>query len=220
MEDFKKIYLTWRPGGGSRRFLVGLLEKKATGDYIFNYLPAAKKLILEESFSPYFEFQDLDKIYDNNVVEIFASRLMKADRTDINKLYEFWDVDLAKANDKFYLLGKTQGLVATDNFEFLAEYNVHKDLKFVTEIAGISKYTPLPKGTIEIGDKLRFETEPKNLYDPEAVKVFKGDLELGYIKKVHCKTFYHPDAQHLNLSVKGLEQNGVIKKMFIDVQYV
>jgi hypothetical protein len=219
MEDFKKIYLTWRPGGGSPRYIVGLLQKKDTGDYVFNYLPAAKQLILKKSFSPYLEFQDLEKTYNSNVVEIFASRLMKPDRSDISKLYDFWDVDIEKANDKFYLLGKTQGLVATDNFEFLAEYIVHKDLKFVTEIAGISKYPPLPKGTITIGDRLTFERDSNNEHDPEAVKVYSRNLELGYIKKIHCKAFYQAESSHLNLYVKGLEQNGVIKKIFIDVRY-
>ncbi len=43
-----------------------------------------------------------------------------------------------KADDKFYLLGKTQGLVATDNFEFLAEYHLIPNTHFLTDIAGLS----------------------------------------------------------------------------------
>ncbi len=216
MDDFKKIYLSWRAGGGSRRSIVGLLEKRAERDYIFEYLPKAREL---ESFSPYFEFPDLNKIYKEYVLEVFSSRLMKPDRIDVKKFYDFWDIDVERANDRFYLLGKTQGLVPTDNFEFLADYIVTKDLKFVTEIAGISKYPQLAKGAIVVGDKLRFETEPTNLYDPEAVKVFKDDRELGYIKKIHCKAFHQPEARHLNLYVKGLDQNGVIKKIFVEVRY-
>jgi hypothetical protein len=77
----------------------------------------------------------------------------------------------------------------------------------------------LPKGTITIGDRLTFERDSNNEHDPEAVKVYSRNLELGYIKKIHCKAFYQAESSHLNLYVKGLEQNGVIKKIFIDVRY-
>jgi hypothetical protein len=52
---------------------------------------------------------------------------MKTDRPDIETFFKFWEVDKEKSGDKFYLLGKTQGLVPTDNFKFLAEYNLIPD---------------------------------------------------------------------------------------------
>jgi hypothetical protein len=72
---------------------------------------------------------------------------------------------------------------------------------------------------VEIGDYLRFELEPQNEYDPFAVRVFKGDFQIGYIKKYHNKIFHEQGAEKLKLIVKALEQNGIIKRIFVKVCY-
>jgi len=218
MAEFDKIYLAWRKGVGSRRHIVGLLEKQPDGNHTFQYLLEAKKLIFTEGFLPYFEFQDLNKVYDTNVVAIFAQRLMKPQRPDIRQFYEFWEVDQSQADDRFYLLGKTQGLVATDNFEFLAEYELTSQTHFLTDLAGLS-HQNLPRGTVKEGDSLRVELERENEKDPEAVKVFAGELALGYIKKVHCRVFHQDEADKLELTVKSVEQNGAIRKIYARVAH-
>ncbi len=218
MAEFEKIYLAWRKGAGARRFIVGLLERQPDGNHTFRYLPEAKKLVFTEGFLPYFEFQDLDTVYDRNVVAIFAQRLMKPERPDIDKFYEFWEVDPSQAEDRFYILGKTQGLVATDNFEFLAEYELSSQTHFLTDIAGLSHYQH-PKGAVKIGDTLHVELERDNENDPDAVKVFTGELALGYIKKIHCRVFQQHHANKLELTVKDIEQNGIIRKIFVRVAH-
>src|SRR5690606_25821588 len=130
MSEFDKIYLAWRTGTSERRHLVGLLQRLPEQGYVFQYLPAVEQLSKDPGFIPYTEFPDLKKQYTENVVEIFAQRLMRTDRTDSEQFYRFWDVDPSRLNDKFYLLGKTQGLVSTDNFEFLAEYRLDKGTRF------------------------------------------------------------------------------------------
>ena len=214
MEEFDTIHVVWRKGVGGRRHSVGILKKSAEGKHMFNYSADAETLQKEQGFTPYTEFQDFHKSYNGNVAEIFGQRLTKTDRSDIGSFFKFWEVDTEKANDKFYLLGKTQGLVPTDNFEFLAEYNLTSDTHFLTEIASLSQ-NPLQKGTLQIGDTLRIEQEPTNEYDDYAVKVYKEDLFVGYLKKYHNKIFYQQGAEGLKLVVKALEQNGVIKRVFV-----
>ena len=216
MSEFDTIHLVWRKGTGGRRFSVGVLQKAPDGRHIFKYTDDAGKYQREEGFTPYTEFQDLRKEYNGNIAEIFGQRLTKTDRPDSASFFNFWEVDPSKVKDKFYLLGKTQGLVATDNFEFLAEYHLTPNTHFLTEIAGLSVNT-LPKGTVQIGDILRFEPEPLNDHDKLAVKVFKGNVPLGYIKKYHNKIFQEKGADKLQLVVKAVEQNGMIKRIFIKV---
>ena len=216
MTDFETIFLVWRKGSGSRRHAVGQLTRTAEGRHFFRYLPEAQELTKTEGFVPYTEFRDLNKEYNGNVVDIFAQRLTKPDRPDISNFYHFWEVDEAKSHDRFYLLGKTQGLVATDNFEFLAQYSMHKGIHFLTELAGLSK-TLLPKGILQSEDELRVEREPDNPNDKYAVKVFKGEQFLGYIKKYHSRVFYDEGAEKLKVHVKALDQNGVVKRAFIRV---
>lgn len=161
MSEFSKIYLAWRKGSGSRRHIVGLLEIDNDNNVTFQYLPEAKTLRKTEGFIPYFEFQDLDKVYDVNVLSIFSHRLIKTDRPDVQNFLDFWEVPTDKADDKFYLLGKTQGLTATDNFEFLAEYHTTTDLHFLTDISGLS-YAQIPRNFVD--DKTK-----KSFYEKEAV---------------------------------------------------
>ena len=217
MTEFDKIFLTWRKGVGSRRHIIGVLQKTTNGKHIFKYeQPTVVKLQKEEGFTPYTEFQDITKEYNGNVAEIFGQRLTKTDRPDIQSFFKFWEVDESKAQDKFYLLGKTQGLVPTDNFEFLAEYHLTPTIHFLTELASLSQLQ-LAKGTLHIGDILRFEKEPTNLQEAYAVKVCKGDLAVGYIKKIHSKVFYETGADKLKLSVKAIDQNGIVKRVFLKV---
>ena len=114
MKEFDKIFLTWRKGVGKPRQIVGVLQKTPDGKHIFKYIqPTVEKLQKEEGFTPYTEFQDITKEYNGNVAEIFGQRLTKTNRPDIQSFFNFWEVDETKAKDKFYLLGKTQGLLVS-----------------------------------------------------------------------------------------------------------
>jgi hypothetical protein len=216
MDEFNKIQLVWRKEGGFERHSVGVLEKTPTGSVIFCYNNDAFKLRKEQGFSPYTEFGELNKIYTENVAEIFGQRLIKTDRPDVANFFHFWEVDSEKSADKFYLLGKTQGLVPTDIFEFLAEYKLTSETHFLTEVVGQS-FLNIESGKVLVNDCLTVELDPNNEHDPYAVKVFKGELLLGYIKKYHSKIFYEPGADKLKLCVKALEQNGIIKRIFVKV---
>jgi hypothetical protein len=219
MKEFDKIFLTWRKGVGKPRQIVGVLQKTPDGKHIFKYIqPTVEKLQKEEGFTPYTEFQDITKEYNGNVAEIFGQRLTKTNRPDIQSFFNFWEVDETKAKDKFYLLGKTQGLLATDNFEFLAEYHLSPDLQFLTELASLSQLQ-LPKGSVQIGDQLRFEKDLKNPSDKFAVKAYKEELFVGYIKKIHCQVFHEPGGENLTITVKAIDQNGYIKRVFIKVSF-
>lgn len=217
MHEFDKIYLSWRQGQGGRRHIVGVLEKKDTNSFVFSYFPDAVEKAMEFGFSPYTEFPDFNHQYNGNTLEIFAQRLTKADRPDIQSFYDFWEIEPQYRSDKFYLLGHTQGLLPTDNFEFLADYNPIEGLHFLTELAALTNLQ-LPSDTLTTGDELRFEIEKDNEFDPEAVKVFKGDTLVGYIKKIHCRVFHKPGAEKLKLTVKAIDKNGFIKRVFVKVE--
>ena len=216
MKEFDKIYLSWRKGQGSRRHIVGVLAQSSEGQFAFSYDNQAIEKAKEDGFTPYTEFPDITRSYNGNVLDIFAQRLIKAERPDIQNFFDFLEIEPQYKDDKFYLLGHTQGLQPTDNFEFLADYNPVDGLHFLTELAGLSSYQ-LPTGTLKEGDVLRFKLESNNEYDPEAVIVYKGDIEIGHIKRIHCRVFRKPGAEKLKLSVKSVDKNGIIKKVFIKV---
>ena len=216
MNEFDEIFLSWRKGQGSGRHIVGVLRKTSVGKFIFSYLQDAVKEASKDGFSPYIEFPRIETSYNGNVLDIFAQRLIKSERPDIQTFYDFWEIDPLYKEDKFYLLGHTQGLLPTDNFEFLADYNVVEGLHFLTEVAALSRYK-LSTDILTVGDILHFNIDQENDHDPDAVKIFKNDSEIGFVKKIHCRVFHKPGAEKLKLSVKAIDKNGVIKRIFVKV---
>lgn len=217
MKAIAKIYLAWRKGKGSRRTIVGVIHKSATEGIRFHYLKEGALKAMEDGFSPYIDFPEIEKTYTENVLEIFGQRLIKTERSDIQRYLDFWDIESKYKDDKFYLLAYTQGMLSNDNFEFLAEFNPIKNLKFVSEICGLS-HRRLSPGSLSVGERLTYELEKTNPNDKFAVKVKKGEQVLGYVKMVHSKVF-HKTKFPLKIKVKSIDQNGVINRVFIEISY-
>ncbi|MDD2984597.1 MAG: hypothetical protein PHQ74_14545 [Crocinitomicaceae bacterium] len=217
MKTIGNIFLTWRKGKGEPRFVIGIIRRSLSAGVSFSYdkkgLLDAKKM----GFSMYEGFPDLDKTYSENVIEIFSQRLMRSERNDIKDFYDFWLIDDKYKKDDYYMLAHTQGILPTDNYEFLADFNPGKDLEFITEIAGLSK-TNLPVDTLEVGDKLTYKKEmPENVHDKFAVKVFKDDLFLGHIKIIHNRVFTKTKTP-LSITVHHIEKNGKLSRVFLGVK--
>lgn len=217
MKEIGNIYLCWRKGQGERRHIVGVLKKNVTEGVRFEYLKAGVEDAKKQGFAPYPEFPDLEKKYSDNVVEIFGQRIMKSERSDIKDFLDFWEVDYKYKDEKYYLLAHTQGLSPTDNFEFLADYNRIKSLCFLTDLASLS-VLKLSAGCVQKGDQLTYELEKHNKHDKDAVKIFKGAVHVGYIKKIHSKVFHKKGVGSFQLTVKAVEQNGTIKRVFLKVE--
>jgi hypothetical protein len=210
------IYLAWRKGKGSRRKIVGVIKKNATEGVRFSYIQKEVEEAQKEGFTPYTDFPDTSKVYTDNILEIFGQRLIKTERPDIQKYLDFWDIEPKYQEDKYYLLAYTQGMLSTDNFEFLAEFHPVKGLCFVSEVCGLSHYK-VESGTVQIGDKLTYALEKDNPADPFVVKVFKGDKQLGYVKMIHSKVFHKFKRPKLKICVKSVDQNGSVNRIFIEI---
>ncbi|WP_432222704.1 hypothetical protein ACRASX_05615 [Flavobacterium sp. TMP13] len=213
MKAIGNIHLIWRPGKGMSRISVGTIKKSTSEGIRFQYNQKGVEVAQKLGFVHYEGFPDTAKIYTENVIEIFGQRLMRSERPDLQDFYNFWNIDQKKKEDKYYMLAFTQGLLPTDNFEFLANFNAVEELSFVTEITNLSE-AKIPSDKISTGDALRYELEPTNSFDNKAVKVFKEDLYLGHIKLIHCKVFHDTNKQ-FKLSVQGVEKNGILKRIFI-----
>lgn len=208
--------MIWRKARGNRRNVVGLIKRTATNGITFTYLEKGVKEAKKEGFKEYPGFPlNFSKKYKENNLDIFSLRLIPFERKDNKNLLSFWE---AKGiSDKFELLALTQGLLPTDNFEFLGNFNPKKNFRFVTDIAGLS-HLKLPNGTINEGDSLAYSLEKnKYAYDNEyAIKISKGNLHIGYIKLIHDKIFQKARGK-IKLTVKKIEQNSVMKNIFITV---
>lgn len=216
MTEFGDIYLAWRKGTGLKRHLVGVIKRNKQEGIRFEYLEGevmneAKK----DGFNSYTEFPDLAKTYDVGVLNIFKQRLFKSEREDYQQFLDFWRIDSKYKDDTLYLLAHTQGLVPTDNFEFLARFNLTKNLMFVSEIAGLS-YTQVDSKCLEERDELVWKKNPTE-FDSYQVDLYKNGNKLGHVKKVHSEIFYKKRAENLSVRIKSLNKNGVVKRAFIEI---
>lgn len=217
MKAIGNIYLVWRKGRGERRIPVGVIHKSVTKGIQFNYLVEGVEKAKEFGFVSYEGFPDTSKVYTENVIEIFGQRLMRSERNDIKDFYDFWQIDLTHKNNDFYMLAYTQGILPTDNFEFLADFNPVENVSFISEISGLSKNKLSPESVAK-GDVLHYETDRENKFDPKnsAVKVFKGKLFLGYIKIIHNGIFYK-SKKSLKITVHHIEKNGSLNRVFLKI---
>ena len=210
------IYVSWRKGTGKRRHIVGVIRRNATEGVRFAYLPKAIEAAVKDGFVPYTEFPYIDKEYRENVLDKFGQRLTKPERPDYGRFLRFWEVPEKHKTDIYHLLAHTQGFAPTDNFEFLADFNPVNSQCFVSDLAALSIHK-ISRERIKVGDMLRFELEPTNRFDSFAVKVYKGDIHLGYIKKEHSRIFYKKGGKRLRIQVKDVDANGVIQRLFIRI---
>jgi hypothetical protein len=213
MRSFGYLYLSWRKGLGHSRHIVGVI--KVNSNPTFSYIEHSVIKAKQEGFTPYTEFPDIEKQYNDNVIEIFSQRLIKSERGDIGNFLKFWEIPDNKSDDKLYLMAYTQAWVPTDNFEILADFNPSKNLCFVTDLAGLSK-TKIESDQLQVGDVLKFKRVSIES-DTQAVQVYKNDLLLGYIKKIHNRAFYKNGSQNFKIKVKSIEKNGVLKRVFLKV---
>lgn len=82
-----------------------------------------------------------------------------------------------------------------------------------TELASLD-ISDLPGNSLQIGYQLGFELETPNVHASETVIVLNGDGKMRYIKKIHCRTFHKPGSARLKLSIKVLDKNGKMRKVF------
>lgn len=170
-------------------------------------------------FEPYADFPDLEKTYNCNVLDVFALRLLKSERPDIQRYYDFWEIDDEHKEDKFFLLAQTQGIVATDNFEFLADYFPVKGLSFVSEICDFNTDTPA-KG-LRIGDELQWELDSFTKdADYPIVTVRKGNRMIGNIKVIHNRVFSKNRGSHrISVRVKSIEATNTRTRIFVKIGF-
>lgn len=218
MKAIGNIYLSWRKGKGSRRNIVGIIKQNITEGVRFNYIIEGVNEAKKDGFTVYTDFPDISKVYKDNVLGVFGQRLTKSERSDIQNYYDFWEISPSYKDNKYYLLAHTQGLLATDNFEFLADYNPISGLKFISEVCGLTKLQLSPD-LLKVGDQLEWQKESTNSFDQYAVKIFKDNTEIGYVKKIHSRVFFKNGAENLKIRLKSIEKNGHINRVFIVISF-
>lgn len=218
--DFTRIALMWRPEKGHRRICIGILsvpknEKGLSFAYDEKGIEAAKAI--DPSFAGYPGLPlSSHSLSSTQISEVFFGRLINNTRNDVEDFYNFWLVDKSKVNDPLYILAQTQGLSASDMFEFVPQYFQSHKPSFITDIAGISKYD-FDLSQLTVGDILTFTQEKDNEFDPYAVYVSFNGCKIGYIKKGHNTVFNRKNTKGIKISVWSITNIPGYEKLYARV---
>jgi len=214
-----RIFLSWRRAAGERRFIVGVFQRTNDGSATFNYLVDNIRKAFETGFRPMTAFPNLEERYQN-VLPLISRRLVDPERSDRIDYLKFWAAN-DDDHDAFDLIALTQAWLTNDRYEFLADFNVHSGLTFITDLAG-QTHLNLGKDEVKENDGLTFENETDNEFDPEAVAVLSGTgRKVGYIKKVHCRAFSPEVLNGLTptITVHKREMNGKLRRLFVKCSF-
>ena len=213
--NFRNIFLSWRPGIGKSRTMVGLIER-VDGQLKFKYLEEGVESAKKKGFVGYPGLPLDQNVYSSDFLDLFSKRIIDMSRNDIDDLLTFWKIDKIYKNDTLYMLAMTQGKMQTDGFEFLACFIPTKQLVFVTDIAGLF-HTKFNLSLLKVGSKLNFEKETDNEFDQNAIKILYNKSKVGYIKKGHNDIFLNDLAKHLDIEVTAITNTNMHKELYVKI---
>ncbi|HHY21921.1 MAG TPA: DNA-binding protein [Bacilli bacterium] len=181
------LWLIWQNQETRQRYHVGNLVH-SDGQYSFYYETTGKRRTLNEAmesgYIPHLSFRDIHKTYvSDRLFSPFSRRLPDKRRPDFHTVLR--DLGLTLDYTDMDLLRATGGRLATDSYEFVVPISVFEDsFHFDFYIAGWRYYDgDNIESHLNKGLKVRFELEPENEKDPEAVIVLRDNKghKLGYI---------------------------------------
>lgn len=218
--NFTRIALMWRPEKGHRRICVGILSVPKNGvglTFAYNDKGINEAKEIDPNFEGYPGLPlTATNISSAQISEVFFGRLINNARNDVEDFYNFWLVDKSKTDDPLYILAQTQGLSASDMFEFVPQYFQSHRPSFITDIAGISKYD-FDLSQLSEGDILTFTQEKDNKFDPNAVYVSFNGNKIGYIKKGHNTVFNRKNTKSIKVSVWSVINISGFEKLYARV---
>lgn len=209
MKSIGNIYLAWRKDAKSPRILVGVIKHNATDGLRFFYLADGALEARRQGFETYKGFPDVTHVYTENVLRIFGHRILQAAGSDIEAYFDAWHINREYKSKPLYMLAYTQGMLPTDNFEFLASFNPRKDFSLVTEVCQLSSDHALAEG-----DVLRYVS----VKNSEVVKLYKGTMKIGEVKEVHARLF--GKAKNFVVRVHWIEKGDDSDRVFIHISRV
>jgi hypothetical protein len=220
LKSIGNIFVTWRSSPGERRVSIGVIKKSATQGVTFHYNEKDLAIAEAQGFNVLENFPEKNKVYRENVIEKFGERIIKSERKDNDNFYQFWEIDTSRLDDMYYMLAMTQGLLATDNLEFLADFNPNKNTSIVSDVAGLSKID-FDISSVKEGTVVDFRFDADNIIDTKAIELLIDGTVVGYVKQFHNRVFQKLKKLKIRprIVVKKVISNNQKKKIFIKISF-
>lgn len=198
----QRLYLAWQAPdhlGDRVRWAVGVVERNDAvcslryfqSDREFEAVNQGRSVedLRPLGFAGYPGFAWKDRVYTDGVLEAFLRRIPPRDRSDFSAYLEQFRLPDDRQISDFALLAYTGAKLPSDGFSLVDPLDADAETcDLLIEIAGFRYYG----GELQPGDPVRFEREPENNKDPQAVAVLQANNDgyrVGYVNRLKAPTF-------------------------------
>lgn len=188
-----RLKLIWQSNGTDRnKYVVGELVRSGdqvslsyaryTNDYARAFL---------SGFVGHPAFPLASAVYHQNVTEVFSRRIPPKTRGDFGAYLAKNRIKYSDTLSDFTILGYTGAYLPSDGFSFAVDWRYQEfPLIFMMEISGFRHHQGMNLAMSDLLEKqVLFVPEPGNIYDPQAIKIQIGDVQIGYVPRYYCAEF-------------------------------
>lgn len=192
MLNLKKLYLVWQGDNDPQHMRYKIAELVDNNGIVeLRYLSSSQdyQTAVKLGFNGYPAFPIERDIHSLEVLEAFKRRLPPRSRSDFDKYLEIWRLPSVQVSD-FALLGYSGAKLPGDSFSIVPCFEDQSGpFEFLMEIAGLRRIE-FDREKIQIGNIVRFETDPNNGSDPNAIKIMVGDTRIGFVPRILTNQFH------------------------------
>ncbi len=214
LQEPKRLCLAWNVPG-MMRCVVGELVLEEDANVTLRYFPDSSdfKTAKEKGMDLLPAFPEPSLEYSSGVMEFFMSRITSRKRTDFDLYLKSLGIDPAQQEQisDFALLGYGEGRLPSDGFHVVNDYaETSPPVEFLTEAAGLSYGAYVDRiDEVTLNQTVRFDPEPDNAHDPNAVAIKLNDLKLGYINRIQAPAVGRWIEQGFNVQGTIFRKNGL-----------
>ena len=186
----EKLFLSWQPpvGQDRQRFIVAHLLRDDE-DARLVYLRESDEFARAKTKGFEGEYPGFPGADDHDgVLAAFMRRLPPRSRNDFDDFLTAIRIQPGAAISDFALLGYAGGKLPGDDFYIIHPFdNAEPPFEFLIPVSGYRHYQgAVPYDAIELDTPARFECEPENQHDPNAVRIVLPDIAdatAGYVHR-------------------------------------
>lgn len=188
-----RLLLSWQPPAGSvdrmRRFVAVLYRRHDDADLFYLRDNEDFQEACKLGFTEYPGFS-IDQDH-RNVLAAFMGRLPPRKRTDFARYLESFRIRPDAQISDFALLGYSGAKLPDDDFVVVHPFDsAEPSFELMLPIQGYRYYREgLPLEQLKIGLPARFEKEPENAQDPQAIRILINDKKGGYVSRGLTRQF-------------------------------
>ena len=181
----RKLLLSWQ-GSDRTRYIVAELSRQGD-DADLTYLRNSPDYLAAKEKGFAGEYPGFPADSDHQaVLAAFMTRLPPRYRTDYDAFLKAIRIHAGAQITDFALLGYAGGRLPSDDFCIIHPFDqAEPPFEFLLPLAGYRYYQQeVPYDAVKIGMPVRFELEPSNPHDPEAVRAVVSDVSentAGYV---------------------------------------